>query len=115
MTDGLGHALGLGDERDTRTARPLTVADVEAIAEATARKVVEIVSPSAARTFALVSARELARELGVSLDYVYAHAVELGGMRLGSGCRARIRFDLDRARRALEAPRQPAKVSRSTR
>ena len=113
MTHGLGHTLDPGDEHDTRTARPLTVADVEAIAEATARRVVEIVSPPAATTFALVSARELARELCVSLDYVYSHAAELGGMRLGSGRRARIRFDLDRARRALEARRHPAKASRS--
>lgn len=36
------------------------------------------------------------------LDYVYAHAAELGAMRLGSGPKARIRFDLDRARQALE-------------
>jgi hypothetical protein len=107
--------MNSGDEYEARAARPLTVADVEAIAEATARRVVEIVSPPAPTTFALLGAGELARELGVSLDYVYAHATELGGMRLGSGRRARIRFDLDRARRALEAPRRPAKASRSTR
>ncbi len=93
------------DENDDRADRPLTVADVDAIAEATARRVVEIVAPPAATTFALVGARELAWELGVSLDYVYAHSAELGGMRLGSGRRARIRFDLDRARLA---PRDPA-------
>ena len=80
----------------------LTPRDVEAIAEATARKVIELVrEPS--RTFGLVDARELAEGLGVSLDYVYAHAAELGAMRLGSGPKARIRFDLDRARQALEA------------
>jgi hypothetical protein len=115
MTYGPGQGLDSGDEHDTRAARRLTVADVEAIAEATARKVVEIVSPPAGTTYALLSARELARELGVSLDYVYSHAGELGGMRLGSGRRARIRFDLDRARRALESPRHPAKASRRTR
>jgi hypothetical protein len=100
------------DENDERADRPLTVADVEAIAEATARRVAEIVTPPAATTFALVGARELARELGVSLDYVYAHSTELGGMRLGSGRRARIRFDLDRARLALETPRHPPKGRR---
>jgi hypothetical protein len=100
------------DANDDRADRLLTVADVDAIAEATARRVVEIVAPPAATTFALVGARELARELGVSLDYVYSHATELGGMRLGSGRRARIRFDLDRARRALETPRQPSKGRR---
>lgn len=81
--------------------RILSTGDVEAIADAIARKVVEIVRAHSA-TFGLVDARELAEELGVSTDYVYAHAVELGAMRLGSGPRARIRFDLDRARQALE-------------
>jgi hypothetical protein len=85
------------------TDRTLTGGDVEAIAEATAQKVVEIVrAPNP--TFGLVDARELAEEFGVSLDYVYAHVAELGGMRLGSGPKARIRFDPDRARRALETP-----------
>jgi hypothetical protein len=82
--------------------RVLTDGDVEAIAEATATRLAEIVS-AAPGTFALVDARQLARDLGVSLDYVYAHATELGAMRLGSGPKARIRFDLDRAREALEA------------
>jgi hypothetical protein len=82
--------------------RILTDGDVEAIAEATAARLAEIVS-AAPGTFALVDARQLARDLGVSLDYVYAHATELGAMRLGSGPKARIRFDLDRARQALEA------------
>ena len=80
----------------------LTPGDVEAIAEATARKLVEIVA-SPPTTFGLVGARELAEGLGVSLDYIYAHSRELGAMRLGSGPKARIRFDLDRARAALEA------------
>jgi hypothetical protein len=82
--------------------RVLTDGDVEAIAEATATRLAEIVN-AAPGTFALVDARQLARDLGVSLDYVYAHATELGAMRLGSGPKARIRFDLDRARQALEA------------
>jgi hypothetical protein len=82
--------------------RVLTDGDVEAIAEATAARLAEIVSATP-ETFALVDARQLARDLGVSLDYVYAHACELGAMRLGSGPKARIRFDLDRARQALEA------------
>jgi N-formylglutamate amidohydrolase len=77
--------------------RVLTDGDVEAIAEATATRLAEIVS-STPGTFALVDARQLARDLGVSLDYVYAHATELGAMRLGSGPKARIRFDLNRAR-----------------
>ena len=86
----------------TVVERILSDADVEAIAEATAARLAETVS-AAPGTFALVDARQLARDLGVSLDYVYAHATELGAMRLGSGPKARIRFDLDRARQALEA------------
>lgn len=80
----------------------LAPGDVEAIAEAIAQKLLEIIA-TPPTTFGLVGARELAEGLGVSLDYVYAHAAELGAMRLGSGPKARIRFDLDRAREALEA------------
>jgi hypothetical protein len=83
------------------TAPLLTAVDVEAIAEATARRLAEMVS--APPTFGLVDARELAEGLGVSLDYVYSHATELGAMRLGMGPKARMRFDRDRARQALEA------------
>ena len=89
------------------TGRVLTQDDVDAIAEATAERLARLVSSPAA-TFALVDARKLAAELGVSVDYVYAHARELGAMRLGSGPKARIRFDLDQARRRLlEARAQP--------
>jgi hypothetical protein len=107
--DGTGnHAsdLALGP------ASLLTAHDVAAIAEATARKVLEELVSEPGRTFGLVDARDLANALGVSLDYVYAHAVELGAMRLGAGPRARIRFDLDRAREALEARQRRAKTKR---
>jgi hypothetical protein len=79
----------------------LTAGDVEAIAEAIASRLAELLS-TAPPTFALVDARQLARDLGVSLPYVYSHATELGAMRLGAGPKARIRFDLARARQALE-------------
>jgi hypothetical protein len=49
----------------------------------------------------LVSAAEVARELGMSRAYVYEHASELGAQRLGDGPRARLRFDLEAAREAL--------------
>jgi hypothetical protein len=80
--------------------RVLTDSDVEAIADATARRLAELVG-TGPTTFRLVDARQLARDLDVSLDYVCAHATELGAMRLGFGPKARIRFDLDRAREAL--------------
>jgi hypothetical protein len=45
----------------------------------------------------IVDAATLAAELGVSRDFVYAHASELGGQRLGGGPRGRLRFDLAQA------------------
>lgn len=41
----------------------------------------------------LVDAVEIARRFGVSRDYVYDHAGDLGAVRLGDGPRARLRFD----------------------
>jgi hypothetical protein len=39
--------------------------------------------------------------LGVARSFVYAHAAELGGYRLGTGPRARLRFDLEDVRRRI--------------
>ena len=86
--------------------RMLTAGDVEAIADAIAQKVLVVVS-ARSTSFARLDARELAHELRVSVDYVYAHSTALGAMRLGSGPKRRIRFDLDRARQAVEAPARP--------
>lgn len=44
--------------------------------------------------FQLVDANEVARRLSVDVSFVYEHADELGARRLGSGPRARLRFDL---------------------
>lgn len=41
----------------------------------------------------LINAGEVARRFGVSRDYVYEHAEELGAVRLGKGTRGRLRFD----------------------
>ena len=43
----------------------------------------------------------MARELGMSETWVYRHADELGVERRGSGPKARLRFDLERARAAF--------------
>jgi hypothetical protein len=67
--------------------RVLTDGDVAAVAEARAERIAEMVSVPG--TFALVDARRLAQDLGVSIDYVYSHATELGAMRLSS---ARLAF-----------------------
>jgi hypothetical protein len=45
----------------------------------------------------LVDAETLGRMLGLSRSTVYEHAGELGGVRLGDGPRAPVRFDPDRA------------------
>ena len=80
----------------------LSAEDVEAVA----RRTVELLRGERPATFALVDARELADRLGVHPSFVYAHATELGAMRLGTGRKARIRFDVDRARQALDARRR---------
>jgi hypothetical protein len=51
----------------------------------------------------LVDAAALAVHLSVDRSYVYEHATELGAIRLGSGPRARLRFDLEDVRRRLSA------------
>jgi hypothetical protein len=48
-----------------------------------------------------VSPAQLADWLNVERSYVYEHAAELGAMRLGSGPKARLRFDLDEVRRLI--------------
>lgn len=63
----------------------------------------------------LLEAKELARELSVSVDYVYAHAVELGAMRLGDGPKARLRFDLRTAQSAMRERKQPPSAIASRR
>jgi hypothetical protein len=47
----------------------------------------------------LVDAATVAVALGVSRVFVYDHAYELGGRRIGNGPRGRLRFDLDEARK----------------
>ena len=80
----------------------LSAEDVEAVA----RRTVELLRGERPTTFSLVDARELSTLLGVSVDYVYGHSTQLGAVRLGSGRRARIRFDVEAARRALDESRR---------
>jgi hypothetical protein len=58
----------------------------------------------------LIDAAEVARRFGVSRDYVYDHAAELGAIQLPSKSRAerpkpRLRFDPAKVAEALGAPR----------
>lgn len=77
--------------------------DIEAIAARVAR----LMSATRPTGLSLLDPKELAAELRVSVDYVYAHAANLGAMRLGDGPKARLRFDLHAARQAMRARKQP--------
>jgi predicted DNA-binding transcriptional regulator AlpA len=62
-----------------------------------AARVIEILndqgfSPQPPRQTEWLDALEVARRLGVSREWVYEHAEELGAARLGSGRRPRLRF-----------------------
>ena len=81
--------------------------DIEAIAEHAAHRVVQLLEQPGPGAYKLLDPKELAGALNVSLDYVYAHAADLGAMRLGDGPKARLRFDLQTAQRAMRARKQP--------
>jgi hypothetical protein len=90
----------IAGEIEVRAARrgqsvSLNADDFEAIAEQVAELAV---FPG---RVGLVDARALAAELGVARDWIYANAERLGGVRLGDGPKARLRFDVERAREAL--------------
>jgi hypothetical protein len=75
--------------------------ELDALAEAVTERVVERLraepAPPPSQPAALVDAATLARALGVGVSYVYSRSAELGARRLGSGPKARLRFDLERA------------------
>jgi hypothetical protein len=52
----------------------------------------------------LLSAAEVSEWWGVSRGWVYQHASELGGVRIGDGERPRLRFDPDAVAERLERP-----------
>jgi hypothetical protein len=77
----------------------LSEADIEAVAA----RVADLLR--AGQVIAeLVDAAEIARRFGVSRDFVYDHAVDLGAVRLGNGPKARLRFDPAKVGRALRKP-----------
>jgi len=81
--------------------------DIDAIAERAARRVVQLLQRPGAGAYQLLDPKALAVALNVSIDYVYAHAADLGAMRLGDGPKARLRFDLQTAQIAMRARKQP--------
>lgn len=80
-----------------------------ALVDAVAERVLDLLGERDARS-RLVSAGELAKLLGRSREWVYDHAEDLGGRRIGTGERPRWWFDVDRAlsgRRTSEGSLQP--------
>ena len=65
------------------------VDEIDAVAEHLA----DLATSTSAPAVGLIDAREFAQLLGVARDWVYANADRLGGVRLGDGPRARLRFD----------------------
>jgi predicted DNA-binding transcriptional regulator AlpA len=68
---------------------PLGAATIEAVA----RRVAQLLRAAEVQRDALLTAAQVAARLGVDRSWVYAHANELGAVRLGNGPRARLRFD----------------------
>lgn len=86
--------------RDTDPQFPrLTQADVEAIADCVVEQMRKVLRPQ--MWFGLADAAEVARRLRVHENWVYAHAQDLGVIRLGEGEKARLRFDLERVANTL--------------
>jgi hypothetical protein len=75
-----------------------------AYVDAIARRVVELIHTDDQANIGcrLVDAATLAGELGVERSWIYEHARELHAIRLGSGPRARLRFDPPAVRAALD-------------
>jgi predicted DNA-binding transcriptional regulator AlpA len=92
--------------------------DVRALAEAVVDVLAErglamVVAPQR-----VLSAAQVAQLLGRSLQWVYAHAGELGAFRYGDGPKARLGFDHARIERwkrerVIEAPARRRPISRA--
>jgi hypothetical protein len=77
----------------------LSDSDIEAVAT----RVVDLLQ-GGGMSVEMVDAAEIARRFGVSRDFVYEHADDLGAIRLGHGPRARLRFAPTKVGEALSAP-----------
>jgi len=87
-----------------------------AYVEAVAHRVAELIRDDAHETAAprLVDAATLAAELGVERSWVYEHRDELAPVRLGTGSKPRLRFDVQAVRAALATRRLSQPPSRET-
>lgn len=73
--------------------------------EAIAIRVAELIEQRSSER-RLVTAAELAERLGFARSTIYEKAGELGAIRIGTGPRARLRFDLDQVAEKLGGERQ---------
>jgi hypothetical protein len=87
------HTIGF-DPQGTSAAALLSAREAE-IVRVAAEHVASLLSHAPVSSGRRVDAATVADALGVSRDWVYAHASELGGRRIGTGARGRLRFDLD--------------------
>lgn len=87
--------------KDVRRPAPV-VLDAHSV-EAVARRVAEIMRDegNARAENGLVDAATLAAELGVKRSWVYEHREQLGAVKLGTGSKPRLRFDVQTVRKAL--------------
>ena len=85
-----------GGDLNIRPSQP-NADEVRAIAEAVADVLAErglVVYAGPGASARVLSVREVSKLLGRSAPWVYAHATELGAIRMGNGPKARIGFDL---------------------
>jgi hypothetical protein len=85
----------------------LTDAQLEALAELVAGRLVELLHDRPTGPEPLIDAAEVARRFGVTRSWVYDHAGPLGAVRLGNGPRARLRFDPGAVALALKRADEP--------
>jgi hypothetical protein len=96
-------------EQSQPAADPDTTGDAAvldpAYVEAVARRVVELIRDESRQTVGrrLVDAATLAAELGVERSWVYEHRDELAPVRLGTGLKPRLRFDVQAVSSVLAA------------
>jgi hypothetical protein len=82
--------------------------------DAFALRVAQLIRDDPGASRRLVDAATLASEFGVDRSWVYAHRERLGVVKLGTGVRPRLRFDVDVARAAMRsAPNEFARPAQA--
>jgi hypothetical protein len=88
--------------------------DLAELARLVAAEVVRLLELPTHSDETLIDAREVARRHGIDRAWVYAHADELGALRLGTGSRPRLRFDPAIVRDVLTNRHPPAATAPTT-